>query len=243
MNNIVALVTGAGLGASAMYVLDPHMGTNRRALLVDKLIFAQKKIKRAAFVTALDLKNRTVGLLAESRSAPAEGDVSDEVLQARVRSQLGFLVRHPSAIEVRASAGRVVLSGPVLSDEAEQLIAGVRSVQGVAELENRLQVPAETANVPGLQGDKPKPTGQPIDILQRNWSPATRFLVGTAATALLLYFARHYQNLRANLPVALALALLAYSLGDGYTLSRLPRRQRQSRPDLTREDVTAGWGA
>src|SRR5919108_5389031 len=182
MKNLIALFAGAGLGAGAMYILDPDTGRRRRALARDKLILGQRKTSEAASATARDLKNRTLGLLAEARSRFAESGISDEIIRERVRSKLGFLVRHPAALEVQVTNGHVVLSGPVLSDELEQLISGIRSVRGVEDVENRLEVHDEPGRVPALQGDKPKPTGEPIDLLQEQWSPATRFLVGALAT-------------------------------------------------------------
>jgi len=148
-----------------------------------------------AGVTARDLSNRSQGVVAEIRSRVLDGEVSNEVLEGRVRSKLGFLVRHPSAITTQVSNRRVVLGGPVMSDEVQQLIKGIRAVRGVADVENRLTVHDDPVQVPGLQGDKPKPTGQAWDMMQPRWSPSTRFLVSTAG--------------------AVSLGLIAFSLGDG----------------------------
>jgi osmotically-inducible protein OsmY len=52
----------------------------------------------------------------------------------RQPSALGVLVRHPLAIRVDVQAGRVMLSGPVLSDEVEQLVRNVRAIRGVQEV-------------------------------------------------------------------------------------------------------------
>jgi hypothetical protein len=217
MSNLTALLTGASIGAGAMYVLDPQLGRRRRALARDKLVLAQRKTQAAASVTARDLKNRTAGLVAQGRSRFMQGGVDDEVLRERVRSKLGFLVRHPSAIEAQVSDGHVVLSGHVLSDEVAQLIKGVRSVQGVQDVENRLQVHSEPGNIPALQGDKPKPTGQPIDILQQHWSPSTRSLV-----------------------ILFGLGLLAYSFGNG---TRLYTSYRSKRTGRAQDEYTAGWNS
>src|SRR5688500_13822268 len=127
-NNVFPLITGIGIGAAAMYALDPQTGERRRALARDKVTKAQKKMRETAGVTARDLTNRSAGVIAGFRSRLSAQEVSDEVLEGRVRSKLGFLVRHPSAITTHVSNGRVVLSGPVLSDEAQQLIDGVRRV-------------------------------------------------------------------------------------------------------------------
>jgi hypothetical protein len=73
----------------------------------------------------------------------------------------------------------------VLTDEVQQLIAGVATVRGVREVENRLDVHETSDNVPGLQGDIPKRAGQLLDVFQGRWSPSTRFLLGTAGMVLL----------------------------------------------------------
>ena len=195
MNNVFSLATGIGIGAAAMYALDPEGGARRRALARDKMTEAGKKMRRAAGITARDLGNRSAGMMAEFRSRFSKSEVGDEVLEGRVRSKLGFLVRHPSAITTEVSNGRVVLSGPVLSDEVGQLIDGLRAVRGVTSVQDNLAVHDDSARVTGLQGDKPKPCGEVWDIMQRRWSPSTRFLVGTAG--------------------AVSLGLIAYSLSDG----------------------------
>jgi len=226
MNNAIALLAGAGVGAAAMFVLDPQMGGRRRALARDKVILAQRKTREAASVTARDLKNRTAGLVAEGRSRISVGEISDEVLEGRVRSKLGFLVRHPSAIEVQVANGCVTLSGPVLADEVGQLVNGVRSVRGVSDVDNRLEVHNEPANVPGLQGDKPKPTGQPLDIMQRHWSPSSRFLLGTAGAALLSYSFTRYSMSAATMPFLFALGPHRRAAEDAPSGTRTVMRSR-----------------
>ena len=223
-NNVFSWVAGLGIGAAAMYLLDPQMGERRRALARDRMTETRKKVRNAAGITARDLSNRSAGIIAEACSGFSEGEVSDEILAGRVRSKLGFLVRHPSAITAEVSNGRVILSGPVLSDEVRQLVKGIRAVRGVTDVEDRLTVHDDPAQVPGRQSDKPKPAGEVWDIMQRHWSPATRFLVGTAG--------------------AVSLGLVAYSLSDG---SRQPPGLRQKtarRKERTgQEEINAGWGA
>jgi len=202
---VAGIGVGAALGSVAMYVFDPQMGQRRRALARDTMTEVQRKTKDAAAVTARDLRNRTAGMIAEARSRISEGEVSDEVLEGRVRSKLGFLVRHPSAITTHVSNGRVLLSGPVLADEVQQLVEGLRGVRGVTAVENHLEVHQEPGRVSGLQGDRPKPAGEVWDVMQRRWSPSTRFLVGTAG--------------------AVSLGFIAYSL-SGYGTSSAPHQQR-----------------
>ena len=53
------------------------------------------------------------------------------------------------------------------------------------DVENRLEVHEKGDNVPGLQGDIPKPKGQVLDVFQDRWSPTTRFLLGAAGFMLI----------------------------------------------------------
>lgn len=211
MGPLFGILAGAGLGVLTMYVLDPVTGRRRRAQARDKLTRFQKEARQAAVVTAADLKNRALGVLAEGRARIFGNHVDDAVLAERVRSKLGFLVRHPSAVEVEVSQGQVTLRGPVLSDEVQQLVRGVETVRGVHDVENRLEVHETTEDMPSLQGVTEKRTGTRLDVLQRHWSPSTRFLVGLAGAAVILA-ADRYRNEFASLSTLLALGLLAYGL-------------------------------
>jgi uncharacterized membrane protein len=184
--NIGNLVAGIGIGAAAMYVLDPDRGRRRRALAADKLVLAWHQVRDGADVTARDLANRARGITHELRAGFRGTEADDVVLEERVRSRLGRLVSHPSAIEVRAEDGTVRLSGPVLKAEVDHLIDGVRSIRGVREVKDQLEVHNQPADIPSLQGGAGRRPGSQLDILQDNWAPSTRFLVGTAAGLLLV---------------------------------------------------------
>ena len=190
MNPWVTLLGGAGLGVGAMYYLDPSLGAQRRAHARDQVRRVPRALQDSAAVTARDLKNRTAGFISEARGRLTEGAVEDEVLSGRVRSKLGFLVRHPSSIQVDAHDGLVTLRGSVLADEIEQLVRGMHAVRGVKEVDNQLEVHDNPGSVPALQSEKRKPEGQRLDIMQRHWSPATRFLVGTAGLLLMYNVSR-----------------------------------------------------
>lgn len=58
-----------GLGAAAMYYLDPDQGRRRRALARDQLTHARRVIRERTSKKARDLRNRAQGLAAEARSA------------------------------------------------------------------------------------------------------------------------------------------------------------------------------
>jgi len=188
MNAVTAMLTGTGLGCLAMYSLDPEMGRRRRAQARDKVVGLQKKFGEAATTTARDLRNRTLGSVAEGRSLMLNRSVKvdDEKLVGRVRSNLGFLVRYPALIDAQVNGGLVVLGGPVFADEVEQLIDGILRLRGVRKVESRLNVYEKAADFPGLQGElRPKPEGRRIDLFQHHWSPSTKLVVGVASATLL----------------------------------------------------------
>ena len=82
MNNRLNWLLGAGLGAVAMYYLDPSRGRYRRALVRNQLVHASHKADRAASVVARDVSNRTSGVLARLRSVFDFSQPDDEVLSA-----------------------------------------------------------------------------------------------------------------------------------------------------------------
>jgi hypothetical protein len=182
----LGFVNAALLGAAVMYVLDPDRGRRRRALARDKAVLALHEVREALDVTARDLANRTRGLAAESVSAIRRRQAPDVVLHERVRAKLGRVVSHPGAIEVSSQDGVVTLSGPILEAEMEQTLNAVSKVRGVRQVENRLQAHAEAQGVPGLQGGSDRP-GERFELMQENWAPATRFLVGLTGAMLTGY--------------------------------------------------------
>ena len=238
IKNLPTMLKTTALGVLAMYTFDPVAGRRRRALARDKLVRLRKAAQEAARVTVRDLKNRTLGTVAEGRAAFLEDIVDDSVLVERVRSKLGFVVRHPSSIDVQASAGRLTLSGPVLTDEVQQLIEVVASVRGVRDVENRLEVHAMGDNVPGLRGDIPKPAGQLLDVFQGRWSPSTRFLLGTAGV-ILLFGPNPFRRSAVALSILAGLGLLACSVAQ----EEWKERNRSDQRSDKMEEVTAGWSA
>ena len=205
-------VLGAfGAGVALMYFLDPARGARRRALVRDKVVHLKHKTTDVAETTGRDLRNRALGLAAELRGRFDDRDVDDAVLVERVRAELGRVVSHPSSVVTTARDGRVTLSGPVLADEAEHLLSHVRSVRGASEVIDRLERHRYPDRVPGLQGGVAKRghTSE-FELLQENWTPAVRLLVGAAGGALALAGSQRRDTLGVALNVA-GLALLARS--------------------------------
>lgn len=143
---------GAGIGAAAMYLLDPHDGARRRALVGDKVTRYSRLARENLSGRIEDARHRSGGMMAELRSQFRLGSPTDETLVARVRSKLGHVVSHPAAIEVSAQDGRVTLRGPILMSEVDHALMAVRLIPGVTELDNQLETHIAPDGVPGLQG-------------------------------------------------------------------------------------------
>ncbi len=145
---------GLGLGAALMYVLDPERGKRRRALVRDKAVRLSRKASDRLDARSRDWRNRARGAAAEVKAMARSEEISDPVLEERVRAEIGRVVSNPGALEVSAAAGTVTLSGPVLASEVDDLLSAAHGVRGVDDVENRLQVYESAEGVPALQGSK-----------------------------------------------------------------------------------------
>lgn len=204
MNERLALIGGIGIGAGLMYVLDPEKGRRRRARMRDKVAHAINKTEDALDTTSRDMRNRARGIAAEARSLLKRDEVSDEVLVDRVRSKMGRVVSHPHSIHVTVNHGRVTLSGTILEREVNDLLKCVSSMRAVTAIENHLGVHERGGDVPGLQGGIAR-RGEPFELMQVNWSPTARLLVGATGSALMFY--------GANRRDAIGITLSAFGLG------------------------------
>src|SRR5438309_8583417 len=99
MDRGLSLLGGIGLGAGLMYFLDPQQGRRRRALVRDQLASLRSRADDAFSCTGRDLAHRAQGTAAAARSLVSADDADDRVIGERVRSALGRVVSHPSAIE------------------------------------------------------------------------------------------------------------------------------------------------
>ncbi|HEX2477206.1 MAG TPA: SRPBCC family protein, partial [Lacipirellulaceae bacterium] len=72
-----------------------------------------------------------------------------------------------------------------------------------------LEVHDSAENISALQGGAPR-TGEPVDVMQANWSPTTRLLMGAAGTALMMRCATRRTPAAALLcPAGFAMAMRA----------------------------------
>jgi uncharacterized membrane protein len=204
----LAGIGGIGIGAALMYFLDPDRGTRRRHFARDRVVHAGRTAGKELGARAGDAGKRAKGLAASARSRLRADEADDQVIEARVRAELGRFVSHPGAITVEVDGGRVTLSGPVLAHEAEVLLAHARRVRGVTGVENLLEVHETGAAVPALQGAKRRRRAR-LDLRRERWtSAAPRLLTSVAGGSLALYGARRRGGVGATLGLA-GLALLA----------------------------------
>lgn len=182
----LTLLGGVGLGAGLMYLLDPEGGRRRRAVARDKTVHGLKVSGRALRKTSVDVGNRTKGLVAKAGSGLRKDDTDaadDQIVSARVRSKLGHYLSHPSAVQVEAEDGRIVLSGQVLASELDTLLSKVQKVKGVHEVESRLEVQETSDGVPALQGEGK--AGRRFSLKPRHAAAGVGALAGTVGLGLL----------------------------------------------------------
>lgn len=147
VTSVLALGTGAGL----MYLLDPQGGRRRRALLQNKLRHGAREAGDKVNATAKDVGNRARGIAAEAVGRFRHEEITDEQLAQRVRASLGHHTAHAGSLEVLVHDGRVTLAGPVLANEADELVKAASKVRGVHGVENRLQMHESEGGIPALQ--------------------------------------------------------------------------------------------
>jgi osmotically-inducible protein OsmY/gas vesicle protein len=154
------VVTAAGcalLGGALMYMLDPERGRRRRALVRDKVIRAGHATQDLARDTGRYMADKARGVAAETQAKFRREQMPDQTLVERVRAEMGRVVSHPGSIDVTATSGTVTLRGPILRDEVESLLSRVRSVRGVQDVQNQLEIHQTAGSVPGLQGQTERP--------------------------------------------------------------------------------------
>ena len=178
-----SILVGLAAGAGLMYLFDPEKGRRRRSLLRDQVVHAEHKFTEEGETGSRDLVNRTKGMFAVLRRRLDGRNADDVVLEERVRSAIGRVVRHAGSVEVMAQDGVVTLGGPVLAEEVERLLNKAYTVPGVQDVINRLDVYQNASDIPGLQGRGMLPQQRG----SRRWLPAARMLAGGAGAGLTLF--------------------------------------------------------
>lgn len=186
MGKLSSLLYGAGAGAALMYFMDKDLGNRRRALVRDRAASLRFQADDAIETAVRDLRNRARGILAEGMATVSNEDlnVNDQILSERIRARMGFLARHPRAVDVMVQDRVAILSGDALAPEVEGLLRGVGKVRGIQRVENRIRVHETAGDIPQLQGEGRMPGDNQSS---RRWTPTGRLLAGTGAGYLFLY--------------------------------------------------------
>ena len=67
MSRALLFLTGIGVGAAVMYILDPDGGGRRRALIRDKAVSIGNDVTEAVRKTTTDLSNRAQGVMHDAK--------------------------------------------------------------------------------------------------------------------------------------------------------------------------------
>ena len=145
------LLSGMLLGAGAMYLLDPDRGARRRSILRDKGVHASRLLATGLGTTARDVRNRSAGAAAAVGSRLRRDAAGDQIVQERVRTALGRVVSHPSAVKTAVYDGRVFLSGPILQSEIQDCSRPSRASEASARWRTSSR---STRAPPGCRGCK-----------------------------------------------------------------------------------------
>ena len=137
-------VAGAGVG----FLFDPDSGRRRRVRGRDKALHALRAGRTGLTRMMRDFANRIRGAWAEAEARLRLEQVPDEVLLERIRARLGRVLTHPSALFLDLEQGRVVLSGPIFSDEVAAALRTVSATRGVKRVDNCLEVYERAFRVP-----------------------------------------------------------------------------------------------
>jgi hypothetical protein len=191
MKPSASFTSGMLVGASAMFILDPKKGHSRRAYFRDQAYHFSKIAMKNARVAACDLGHRTQGLISVTKSRLLHPEVSDEVLIERVRSRLGRVVSSPRSIEISAREGKVLLKGQVLAEELDAILSEVRTVIGVKELDNELNLFDESTEQTDFQGRSRTASQRRVEHFPFGniRAPGVRFLIGSVAGGALTWVA------------------------------------------------------
>jgi hypothetical protein len=127
------LLTGLAIGAGAMYVFDPEQGGRRRSHAGQKALRGGHVARHWIACRCADLGNRAWGAVAELGSSLRDRNrsIPDDILEARVRSQLGHVLSHPGVMSVEVHDGQVTISGNILPGERSRIEDRIRKTRGV----------------------------------------------------------------------------------------------------------------
>ena len=185
---------GLGAGAGVYYLLDPKEGARRRRRLRDKAIvigYEARRQGRKAMKTARSAGEVINGLLANRYARRVNGR---DGLGERVQAAVAKLASHPG-ITAAVKRGKVVLSGPILAEEAAELVAKVAAMRGVSEVVDKLELTwPESAHETHGSFESSNGNGRP----SHGWSRSERVMASAGGTLGLLGLGLLTRNLIAR---------------------------------------------
>lgn len=132
------MLAGIGIGAAAMYFLDPARGRVRRDMTQNRAGSTLRSSTWGLRKTGADLRNRARGMAAQMRQQFTTEEPSDNQLIERVRAELGHHAGSLHNLDVSASNGVITLSGYARGIDPDDVVSVVERVRGVGTVEDRL---------------------------------------------------------------------------------------------------------
>lgn len=138
-----------GLGAAAMYFLDPRMGRTRRTRFAQRLGGISRRARARAERRGRYVSGHAYGLQQKAASAarPDQAPPNDQTLVAKIESEVLSRWNYPKgSINIDAVDGVVTLRGAAEDpDQIRSLESEVAGVAGVTEVVNHLHLPGTDA--------------------------------------------------------------------------------------------------
>lgn len=148
---MIFMAAGAAIGAGAMALLDPGRGARRRAWIKDKMSRGANISARVIDKKARHIRNEARGAVAEQRARMREGYVADDILEERVKAQIGHVLSHRS-VGLYVHDGHVIVEGPVLRGERQKLAGRLNATRGVQSYDLRVKEHDTDEGLPSPQG-------------------------------------------------------------------------------------------
>lgn len=147
MNLLLLLLSALG-GAGIMYLTDPQTGKGRREMLREQMNKAANQANSRLQEMRKEAEDRAEAMMSEAqqRIDQLQDVVEDEVLEQRIRAELGHIINHPTnGITVTALNGRVMVRGNMYAYEVDPFIQAIQLIPGVREVVNELTTHVQTA--------------------------------------------------------------------------------------------------
>jgi len=130
------MLAGTLVGAGVAYLLN----SNRRDSFRNTVEQIQREGADVLDEAAQTVVDKAKDAAYEVKERIGGHDLTDDVLLSLVNAEMERMVSNASQIEVKVRDGHVVISGPILSSEADELVRRLEEMPGVKSVDNRLRV-------------------------------------------------------------------------------------------------------